>query len=75
MSQKLRITGEATLIDAPLLADGTSGGNPKFSLVGYTGRAIRQAWSRLPLVVDLAGMDTTSQVVAVMLTRPARSWP
>jgi len=67
MSQKLRITGEATLIDAPLLADGTSGGNPKFSLVGYTGRAIRQAWSRLPLVVDLAGMDTTSQVVAVML--------
>lgn len=67
MSQKLRITGEATLIDAPLLADGTSGGNPKFSLVGYTGRAIRQAWSRTPLVVDLAGMDTTSQVVAVML--------
>jgi len=67
MSQKLRITGEATLIDAPLLADGSSGGNPKFSLVGYTGRAIRQAWSRSPLVVDLAGMDTTSQVVAVML--------
>ena len=67
MSQKLRIIGEATLIDAPLLADGTSGGNPKFSLVGYTGRAIRQAWSRTPLVVDLAGMDTTSQVVAVML--------
>lgn len=67
MSQKIRIGGEAVLVDAPLLADGTSGGNPKFSLVGYTGRAIRQAWSRNPLVVDLAGMDTTSQPIAVML--------
>lgn len=67
MSQQIRITGEATLVEAPLLADGASGGNPKFSLVGYTGRAIRQAWSRTPLVVDLAGMDTTSQAIAVML--------
>lgn len=67
MSQKISISGEATLIEAPILADGASGGNPKFSLVGYTGRAIRQAWSRTPLVVDLAGMDTTSQAIAVML--------
>lgn len=67
MSHKIRIGGEATLIEAPVLADGQSGGNPKFSLVGYTGRAIRQAWSRNPLVVDLAGMDTTSQPIAVML--------
>ena len=67
MSQKISISGEATLIEAPILADGASGGNPKFSLVGYTGRAIRQAWSRSPLVVDLAGMDTTSQAIAVML--------
>lgn len=67
MSQKITFGGEATLIEAPILADGQSGGNPKFSLVGYTGRAIRQAWSRNPLVVDLAGMDTTSQPIAVML--------
>jgi hypothetical protein len=67
MSKQLRITGEAHLIDPQLMADGTVGGNAKFSLVGYTGRAIRQAWSRNPLVVDLAGMDTTSQTVAVML--------
>lgn len=66
MSQRITITGEATLNDAPLLADGTSGGNPSFDLEGYTGRAIRQAWSRTPLVVDLAGMDT-SNIVAVML--------
>ena len=67
MSQRIKIGGEATLIEAPILADGQSSGNPKFSLVGYTGRAIRQAWSRTPLVVDLAGMDTTSQPIAVML--------
>jgi phage major head subunit gpT-like protein len=67
MSQRIKIGGEATLIEAPILADGKSSGNPKFSLVGYTGRAIRQAWSRTPLVVDLAGMDTTSQPIAVML--------
>jgi hypothetical protein len=67
VSQKITFGGEATLIEAPILADGQSGGNPKFSLVGYTGRAIRQAWSRTPLVVDLAGMDTTSQPIAVML--------
>lgn len=67
MSNQIRISGEASLVEAPLLADGASGGNPKFSLLGYTGRAIRQAWSRTPLVVDLAGMDTTSQAIAVML--------
>jgi len=68
MSQRITISGEATLVEAPLLADGTgAGGNPKFSLLGYTGRAIRQAWSRTPLVVDLAGMDTTSQPIAVMM--------
>jgi len=69
MSQKITIAGEATLIEAPLRADGSgdAGGNPKFSLLGYTGRAIRQAWSKNPLVVDLAGMDTTSQAIAVML--------
>lgn len=68
MSQKITIAGEATLIEAPLRADGSGvGGNPRFSLLVYTGRAIRQAWSRLPLVVDLAGMDTTSQPIAVMM--------
>jgi hypothetical protein len=29
-----------------------------FELVAYTGASIRQGWSRNPLVVDLAGMDT-----------------
>ena len=39
---------------------------PTFSLVAYTGRAIRQSWSRNPLVVDLAGMDTARQAIPIL---------
>ena len=39
---------------------------PTFSLVGYTGAAIKQFWSRNPLVVDLAGMDTASGVLPIL---------
>lgn len=39
---------------------------PTFELVAYTGRAIRQAWSRNPLVVDLAGMDTSNQSIPIL---------
>jgi phage major head subunit gpT-like protein len=39
---------------------------PSFELVAYTGRAIRQSWSRNPLVVDLAGMDTTRQSIPIL---------
>jgi len=39
---------------------------PTFSLVGYTGAAIKQFWSRNPLVVDLAGMDTGSGVLPIL---------
>jgi len=63
-----RITTDAQFsVSTPgVAADGTSaGGMPRFELVGYTGRAIRQSWSRNPLVVDLAGMDTSGNV-AVM---------
>jgi hypothetical protein len=63
-----RITTDAQFsVSTPgVAADGTiAGGMPRFELVGYTGRAIRQSWSRNPLVVDLAGMDTSGNV-AVM---------
>jgi phage major head subunit gpT-like protein len=43
-----------------------SGSTPTFELVAYTGRAIRQAWSRNPLVVDLAGMDTSNQSIPIL---------
>lgn len=39
---------------------------PSFELVAYTGRAIKQGWSRNPLVVDLAGMDTAKQAVPIL---------
>ncbi len=39
---------------------------PTFELVAYTGRAIRQSWSRNPLVVDLAGMDTSRQAIPIL---------
>jgi len=39
---------------------------PTFSLVGYTGAAIKQFWSRNPLVVDLAGMDTGSGILPIL---------
>ena len=39
---------------------------PTFDLVAYTGRAIRQSWSRNPLVVDLAGMDTSKSAIPIL---------
>ena len=34
----------------------------KFSMIAYSGGAIRQPWSDVPIVVDLAGMDVPSTV-------------
>ncbi len=49
-------------LQAAAAADST----PTFELVAYTGRAIRQSWSRNPLVVDLAGIDTSRQTVPIL---------
>ena len=38
---------------------------PRFSMVGYTGGIIRQAWSREPVVIDLAGMTVPSVIPIV----------
>ena len=35
---------------------------PTFQMVGYTGAAIRQSWSRNPLVVDLSGLEASHSV-------------
>jgi len=35
---------------------------PTFQMVGYTGAAIRQSWSRNPLVVDLNGLEAAHNV-------------
>jgi phage major head subunit gpT-like protein len=38
---------------------------PRFSMVGYTGGLIRQAWSKEPIVIDLAGMTVPSVIPIV----------
>jgi phage major head subunit gpT-like protein len=49
--------GEAESLSTPRI--------PRFSMVGYTGGIIRQAWSREPVVIDLAGMTVPSVVPIV----------
>ena len=39
---------------------------PTFELVAYTGAAIRQGWSRNPLVVDLQGMNTAKASIPIL---------
>ena len=39
---------------------------PTFELVAYTGAAIRQGWSRNPLVVDLAGMNMAKASIPIL---------
>lgn len=39
---------------------------PTFELVAYTGAAIRQGWSRNPLVVDLEGMNTAKASIPIL---------
>ena len=38
---------------------------PRFSMIGYTGGIIRQAWSKEPIVIDLAGMTVPSVIPIV----------
>lgn len=47
-------------------ADGDAPGIPTAEITAYTGRAIRQSWSRNPIVVDLAGMDTSRQAIPIL---------
>jgi hypothetical protein len=37
-----------------------------FEMVAYTGAAIRQGWSRNPLVVDLAGMNSNKATIPIL---------
>lgn len=60
--------GRICAIDAEfsLKAADAAGVTPSFELVAYTGRAIRQSWSRNPLVVDLSGMDNSRQSIPIL---------
>jgi len=63
-----QVPGRICAIDAEfaLKAADAAGATPSFELVAYTGRAIRQAWSRNPLVVDLSGMDNSRQSIPIL---------
>ena len=60
--------GRICAIDAEfsIKAADSAAGVPTFELVAYTGRSIRQAWSRNPLVVDLSGMDASRQSIPIL---------
>ena len=58
---------EAMEIEAA--ADGTR--LPRFTMVAYTGRAMRLAWWRYPVVVDLAGLVIPSQHRSVRFNHDA----
>jgi hypothetical protein len=47
-------------------AEGAAPQPRKFAIEAYTGGAIRQAWSREPIVVDLAGMKLRQQIPVVL---------
>jgi len=53
-------------LSTDLRIEAAEGRAPTFELVAYTGAAIRQTWSRSPLVVDLAGMDTAKASIPIL---------
>lgn len=64
MSDNLKLASNVTFLQA---ADGDAAAGPKkFRIVAYTGAPIRQAWSREPVVIDLAGMTLPATVPIVM---------
>jgi hypothetical protein len=64
MSDNIKLASDVTFLQA---AEGDAAGGPKrFRIVAYTGAAIRQAWSREPVVIDLAGMTLPATIPIVM---------
>ena len=62
MSDALRITAGVEWLQA---ASGDGPRTPRFAMSGYTGGELRQAWSREPVVIDLAGMGIPDVVPIV----------
>ena len=60
----LKLDSTVTFLQA---AEGESAAGPrKFKVVAYTGAAIRQGWSREPVIIDMAGMTLPATVPIVM---------
>ena len=62
MSDALRITAGVEWLQA---VAGDASRTPRFAMSGYTGGELRQAWSREPVVIDLAGMQIPDVVPIV----------
>ena len=60
------MTNKITLNADLRIAAADAGAAPTFELIAYTGAAIRQGWSRSPLVVDLAGMNTAKASIPIL---------
>jgi hypothetical protein len=64
MSDNIKLASDVTFLQA---AEGDAAGGPKrFRIIAYTGAPIRQAWSREPVVIDLAGMTLPATIPIVM---------
>jgi hypothetical protein len=60
MSNRIELSATLNVLAADEAA------TPTFELVAYTGASIRQGWSRNPLVVDLAGMNTAKASIPIL---------
>jgi hypothetical protein len=64
MSDNIKLSTDVTFLRA---AEGEAASGPaKFRIVAYTGAPIRQAWSREPVVIDMAGMTLPATIPIVM---------
>jgi hypothetical protein len=64
MADNLKLSTDVTFLQA---AEADAAAGPKkFRIVAYTGAPIKQAWSREPVVIDLAGMTLPSTIPIVM---------
>jgi phage major head subunit gpT-like protein len=64
MSDNIRLSTEVTFLRA---AEGEAASGPaKFRIVAYTGAPLKQAWSREPVVIDMAGMTLPATIPIVM---------
>lgn len=64
MSSNIKLNTEVTFLQA---AEGDAASGPaKFRIVAYTGAPLKQAWSREPVVIDMAGMTLPPTIPIVM---------
>ena len=64
MSSNIKLSTEVTFLQA---AEGEAASGPaKFRIVAYTGAPLKQAWSREPVVIDMAGMTLPPTIPIVM---------